>query len=111
MLDVRVLETGFVKIVLALCLAMFVSSTQVMAAKQKIDINTATIEELQTLPNIGPKTAKSIIKYREKHPFESVDELVEVKGIGEKRLKKLKPYVTVSKKKRSSTKKGSKSTK
>jgi len=104
MLDVRVLEIRFVKIVLALCLVVFFSSTPVMAAKQKININTATVEELQTLPNIGPKTAKSIVKYRKKHPFKSVEELVEVKGIGEKRLKKLKPYVTVGKKKGSSAK-------
>ncbi len=98
MLDSRVLETKLVGIVLALCLSVVFSSTSVMAATEKVNINTATVEELQTLSGIGPKTAKAIVKYREKQPFESVDELIEVKGIGEKTLKKLKPYVTVGKK-------------
>ncbi len=72
-------------------------TSPVLATKTKININTASFEELQTLPKIGPKTAKAIIKYRKKHPFKSVDELIEVKGIGEKTLKKLRPLVTVGK--------------
>jgi len=77
------------------------SACPVMAAAKKININTATVEELQTLPKIGPKTAKAIVKYRKKHPFKDVDELLEVKGIGEKTLKKIKPMVTVGKTKAS----------
>ncbi len=68
-------------------------------AAGKININTASVEELQTLPKIGPKTAKAIVEYRKHHPFKSVDELLNVKGIGEKKLEKLRPLVTVDKKK------------
>ena len=84
-------------VILALCFGVVFSTTPTIAAKQKININTATSKELQTLPQIGPKTAKAIIKYRAKHPFKKVDELLEVKGIGKKTLKKLKPLVTVGK--------------
>lgn len=61
-----------------------------------LNINTATVEELQTLPGIGPQTAKKVVQYREEHgDFSSVDALTEVKDIGEKTLEKVKPYITV----------------
>ena len=61
-----------------------------------LNINTATAEELQTLPGIGPSMSQRIIQHRKEHGnFTSVDELTEVKGIGEKTLEKLKPYVDV----------------
>ena len=74
-------------------LCIFVTAP-VMAAK-KTNINTATVEELQTLPKIGPKTAEAIVEYRKKHTFKTVDELINVKGIGEKKLELLRPLVTV----------------
>jgi comEA protein len=58
-----------------------------------LNINTATIEEFQMLPGIGEATAKNIVEYRKVNgPFQSVDDLLKVKGIGEKRLKDIKPY-------------------
>ena len=61
-----------------------------------LNINTASTKELQTLPSIGPQMAQRIIQYREEHgDFESVDALTEVKGIGEKTLEKVKPFICV----------------
>lgn len=62
-----------------------------------IDLNTATIEQLEQLPGVGPVTAKRIIDMREKSgPFHKVEDLLAIRGIGPKRLGKIRPYVIVS---------------
>ena len=62
----------------------------------KIDLNTATQAQLESLPLVGPSMAKRIIEYRAANgPFKSVADLDKVKGIGEKTLAKLMPLVTV----------------
>jgi comEA protein len=61
-----------------------------------LDINAATSDELQELPGIGPVIAQRILDYRKKSgPFRNVDELMAVRGISDKRLAKIKPYVYV----------------
>ncbi|MDP3063041.1 MAG: helix-hairpin-helix domain-containing protein [Chloroflexota bacterium] len=66
------------------------------AADGRIDINTATSAELETLPQIGPVVARAIVSYREEHgAFASVEELMLVKGIGPATLEKLRDRVTV----------------
>ncbi|MDE6881054.1 MAG: helix-hairpin-helix domain-containing protein [Oscillospiraceae bacterium] len=60
-----------------------------------VDINTAGLDELDALPGIGPVLAQRILDYREANgPFLSVEELMEVKGIGEKTLEKFRDSVT-----------------
>ncbi len=62
-----------------------------------LDLNTATFEEFQQLPGIGPTTAKAILRFREKSgPFRRVEDLLAIRGITKRKLEKLRPYVTVT---------------
>ena len=61
-----------------------------------VNLNTATLAELETLPDVGPVTAQAILDWREAHGgFSAVEELLEVDGIGDATLEKLTPHVTV----------------
>jgi competence protein ComEA len=62
---------------------------------EKIDLNRATREQLQTLPGIGPALSARIIEARGLRPFTTVDDLRRVKGIGAKTLARLRPHITV----------------
>ena len=62
----------------------------------QIDINTATSTQLQLIPGIGETTAQKIIDYRTEHGnFKTIEELMNVSGIGEKKFEQMKPYVKV----------------
>jgi competence ComEA-like helix-hairpin-helix protein len=61
-----------------------------------VNLNTATGAELQQVPGIGPATADKILKMRKSYgPFKSVDDLRAIKGIGPKRMEKMRKYITV----------------
>jgi comEA protein len=62
-----------------------------------VNINTATVAQLEALPGVGAKTAELIIEHRQKNGgFKKIEDLMNVKGIGEKSFLKLKPMITVS---------------
>ncbi|HNS72888.1 MAG TPA: helix-hairpin-helix domain-containing protein [bacterium] len=62
----------------------------------KLDLNSATAEELATLDRIGPALAARIIRYREEHgPFRTIDQLQQVKGIGPKTFSRIKERIEV----------------
>ena len=65
-------------------------------AARVVDLNTATAADLEALPGVGPATAQAILDYRRQHGrFRSVDELLEVRGIGPAKLSQLRPHVRV----------------
>lgn len=66
------------------------------APATEVDLNTATLQDLEGLPGVGPSTAQKILDYRSQHgAFHSSDELLAVKGIGPKKLEKMKPYLRI----------------
>jgi competence ComEA-like helix-hairpin-helix protein len=82
--------------ILALSICLGTAIAQKKPPSQPININTATIEQLESLPGIGPNTAKSIVDFRNRTgPFQRVEDLLAIKGISKSKLEKLRPYVTV----------------
>ena len=73
------------------------SGTAAQEKAPRVNINTAGVEELTSLPGIGPSYAKRIVEFREKNgPFKKVEDLLNVQGIGEKTLEKIRDKVVVS---------------
>ncbi|MEO8433026.1 MAG: helix-hairpin-helix domain-containing protein [Acidobacteriota bacterium] len=77
--------------------ALAADATEAQAAK-KININQASASQLAFLPRVGAKAAERIVEYRKAHGgnFGRIEELMEVKGVGEKLFQELKPYVALS---------------
>ncbi|MEM7481178.1 MAG: helix-hairpin-helix domain-containing protein [Acidobacteriota bacterium] len=72
-----------------LCLPAF-------AAEDKVNINTASATELALLPRVGPAVSQRIVDFREDNgPFKSLEELMLVRGIGEKTFEQMLPYITL----------------
>jgi len=71
------------------------------ARANAIDINAASAEQLEAVPGLGPALAQRIVEFREKNgPFGSVDELLKVRGIGEKNLERFRDYLVAGKSKK-----------
>ena len=65
------------------------------SATLMVNINTATEEELKSLPGIGDVTAKAIVNYRKDTPFKTIDDIKNVTGIGDSKFKQIKDYICV----------------
>jgi comEA protein len=82
--------------VIVLFVSLGIAVAQKAPASQPINLNTATIAQLETLPGVGPNTAKSIVDFRNHSgPFQRVEDLLAIKGISKSKLEKLRPYVTI----------------
>lgn len=88
------------RVLFSLCL-IFLLSAAANANKKKppagpVNINTANAEELQQVPGIGPATSQKILQMRKSYgAFKSVDDLLAIRGLGQKRLDKMRTYLTV----------------
>jgi competence ComEA-like helix-hairpin-helix protein len=68
----------------------------VKAVEGVVNLNTAPPATLELLPGVGPAKVQSILDYRSKHPFRTTDELVRIKGIGHKMVKRLRAHLAVN---------------
>ena len=70
--------------------------TRAVAPAPNVNVNTATVQQFEALPGIGPSTAQRIVAFREKNgPFKKLEDLMNVQGIGEKSFLKLRPHLTL----------------
>jgi competence protein ComEA len=86
-------------LVLGFCRVSFAADSVSAASAdgKKVNINQASAEQLAYLPRVGAKAAQKVVDYRKtKGPFTRPEDLMEVKGFGEKKFEQLRPYLTVS---------------
>jgi competence ComEA-like helix-hairpin-helix protein len=83
-------------IIIVIC--SFVAMAQKkMPPAHPLDLNAANVKELQEVPGIGPKTAQAIVDFRHKSgPFRRVEDLLAIKGISQRKLDKMRPYLKVT---------------
>lgn len=84
----------------AIALILFICGTALAQKKsppaKPLDLNSAGVEQLELVPGIGPKTAAAIVDFRRKSgPFRRVEDLLAIKGISNRKLEEMRPYVTV----------------
>jgi len=78
------------------CRLSHMSGDQLLTLGLALDLNTATVEDLEALPGIGPVMAQRLVQFRQTHgPFKDVEDLLAVSGIGEKKLARLRPYLLI----------------
>ncbi len=84
------------KLFLVVPFAIFLFTSYGLAEAAKININTASVEQLVELPGVGEATASKIVAFREQNGgFKTIDDLLNVKGIGERKYEKMKSLITV----------------
>lgn len=94
---VRALAIPLLGLLLAAPALAATGETDPAPAKKTVNLNQASGAELTRLPRVGEKLADRIVAYRTQHgPFKRIEDLMEVKGVGEKLFHSLKPYLAVS---------------
>jgi len=94
----KTIQTHVAAVLVAALSLLALAAAPVQAAEAgKVNINTATVEQLQLLPRIGSAVAQRIVEHRTANgPFKSAEDLMLVRGVGEKNFETLKPYLAVS---------------
>lgn len=93
----QIVRRRLVAVALALLVLAPVAAGAAEAAKGVVNVNTASTEQLQMLPRIGPSVATRIVEHREQNgKFATAADLMLVRGIGERTFELLEPYVTLS---------------
>ena len=92
-------DTRFFLTAIAIAVLFFLSPVMSFAAdtaEKKVNVNTATLEELVQVKGIGNQIAERIIEYRDKNgPFEQIEDLLKVKGIGDKKLESIRDFLVI----------------
>jgi len=91
------LNKSIAAVLVAALSLLAVAAAPAVAAEGKVNINTASVEQLQLLPRIGPSVAQRIVEHRKANgQFKSAEDLMLVRGVGEKSFETLKPYLAIS---------------
>lgn len=94
--------SSFLALLAIVAIGLSAAGAQKTPPLKPLDLNTATVEQLQQLPGVGPATAKAIVRFREKSgPFQRPEDLLAIHGISPARFKKIKPFVIVAPRPRS----------
>ncbi|MBU1457036.1 MAG: helix-hairpin-helix domain-containing protein [Proteobacteria bacterium] len=89
-------KTLLIGLVLGVIVSPLVSAQATAKAGDKVNINTASLEELQKLPRIGPQIAQRILDFRKENgSFKRIEDMLKVRGVGEKMFDQLKDLITV----------------
>ena len=92
----KIFKTQNLVVLLMFCGCLFLPPAFSFAGPVQVNLNTATAEQLETLPGIGPDLAQRILNYRDDNgPFKNIEGLLNVKGIGDGKFNKLRDMVTV----------------
>jgi competence protein ComEA len=90
-------QAALVATLIVICALVVVAAQKKQPPAHPLDLNAANVKELQQVPGIGPKTAQAIADFRHKSgPFRRVEDLLAIKGISQRKLDKMRPYVKVT---------------
>lgn len=89
-------RTYLIALILAMAWLAGFAAQAAKAPAAPVDLNRASVAELQQLPGIGPSRAEAILRYRSERPFRRISDLLRVKGVGRRTFLRLRPFVTVS---------------
>jgi competence protein ComEA len=95
-MKLRSVSTLIALLAMGVCFTAVVGQAKKTPPSRPVDLNAATVKQLEELPGVGPTVAKAIVEFRAKSgPFRRVEDLLAIRGISETKLKKLRPYIVI----------------